>query len=69
MPVGRVVATGPDPPSRMPMETASAEQLKANFASKGFTVQELVILSGAHTIGRSCLWVIWCATPQTRMGY
>ncbi|GIM10380.1 hypothetical protein Vretimale_14123 [Volvox reticuliferus] len=49
--VGRPVATSPDPPGRMPGENFSAEQLKANFAEKGFSAQEMVALSGAHTLG------------------
>ncbi|GIL56243.1 hypothetical protein Vafri_11678 [Volvox africanus] len=49
--VGRPVASSPDPPGRMPGENFSAEQLKANFAEKGFSVQEMVALSGAHTLG------------------
>ncbi|GIL88238.1 hypothetical protein Vretifemale_16186 [Volvox reticuliferus] len=35
----------------MPGENFSAEQLKANFAEKGFSAQEMVALSGAHTLG------------------
>ena len=35
----------------MPAETSSATQLKASFAAKGLSVREMVVLSGAHTIG------------------
>ncbi|GLC57294.1 hypothetical protein PLESTB_001208700 [Pleodorina starrii] len=51
--LGRPVAAAasPDPPGRMPAEDFTAAQLKANFASKGFSVQEMVALSGAHTLG------------------
>ncbi len=35
----------------MPAETLSAADLKAAFAAKGLSVRELVVLSGAHTIG------------------
>jgi catalase (peroxidase I) len=36
----------------MAAETSSAQALKDNFAAKGFTVRELVALSGAHTLGK-----------------
>ncbi|KXZ42065.1 hypothetical protein GPECTOR_212g425 [Gonium pectorale] len=51
--LGRPVAPpgAADPPGRMPGEGFTAEQLKANFADKGFSVQEMVALSGAHTLG------------------
>ncbi|EFJ46823.1 L-ascorbate peroxidase, partial [Volvox carteri f. nagariensis] len=51
--LGRPVAAAasPDPPDRMPGENFTAEQLKANFAAKGLSVQEMVALSGAHTLG------------------
>lgn len=51
VPIGRVDAQGPDPEGRMPAESLSVDDLKANFAAKGFSVEEMVILSGAHTIG------------------
>ncbi|GFR50939.1 hypothetical protein Agub_g13259 [Astrephomene gubernaculifera] len=51
VPIGRPVAAGADPAGRMPGETFSAEQLKAAFADKGLSVQEMVALSGAHTLG------------------
>ncbi|PNH00090.1 putative L-ascorbate peroxidase 6 [Tetrabaena socialis] len=53
VPIGRPTATAGsvDPPGRMPAETFSAAELKASFAAKGFNVKELVVLSGAHTLG------------------
>lgn len=52
VPVGRRDAVGPDPDGRMPAQDASAEQQIANFAAKGLSAQELVVLSGSHTVGR-----------------
>jgi len=49
--IGRKDASGPDPEGRLPAESLSASELKSNFASKGFSVREMVALSGAHTIG------------------
>ena len=37
----------------LPKATADAPQLKSLFATKGFTTQEMVVLSGAHCIGSS----------------
>lgn len=51
VPVGRVDAAGPDPEYRMVSEKAGVAALVANFAEKGLGVQQLVALSGAHTIG------------------
>eukprot|EP00899_Mesostigma_viride_P023404 jgi/Mesvir1/4248/Mv22216-RA.1 len=51
VPVGRVDASGPDPEGRMPMENMTAASLKARFASSGYSVKEMVCLSGAHTLG------------------
>ncbi len=49
LPIGRPTAPAArsDPPGRLPSERVSAAELKANFAAKGFGVQELVVLSGA----------------------
>lgn len=53
VPIGRPVAAAgaADPEGRMPSQNASAAELKANFADKGLSVQEMVALSGSHTIG------------------
>ena len=51
VPVGRVDAAAADPPGRMASEMSSADVLKQNFSEKGFNVREMVVLSGAHTIG------------------
>lgn len=47
---GRQDASAPDPVDRMPAETLTAEQLRGAFAAKGISAQELVALSGAHTV-------------------
>ena len=58
VPVGRRDATAPDPDGRMPEQTATAQQQLANFAAKGLGPQELMVLSGSHTVrqtaGCSC---------------
>ncbi|XP_075265762.1 uncharacterized protein LOC142358193 [Convolutriloba macropyga] len=51
VPIGRMDASSADPENRLPSENASIAELKRNFASKGFTTQEFVALSGSHTIG------------------
>ena len=52
--VGRMDASSADPENRLPSENASIAELKRNFASKGFTTQEFVALSGSHTVGILC---------------
>ncbi|CAK9210811.1 unnamed protein product [Sphagnum troendelagicum] len=49
--LGRHDSVEPDPEGEMPEETLSASALKQSFHGKGFTTQELVVLSGAHTLG------------------
>mmetsp|Transcript_17640 Transcript_17640/g.49309 ORF Transcript_17640/g.49309 Transcript_17640/m.49309 type:complete len:326 (+) Transcript_17640:78-1055(+) len=51
VPIGRVDAGTADPENRLPSELATITELKTNFASKGFSVQEFVALCGSHTIG------------------
>lgn len=48
---GRQDVTSADPEGRMPAETLNAVELKAHFQKMGFSAQELVAISGAHTIG------------------
>ncbi|XP_074584675.1 putative L-ascorbate peroxidase 6 isoform X1 [Curcuma longa] len=49
--LGRIDVRTPDPEGRLPEETLDASGLKDCFFKKGFSTQELVALSGAHTIG------------------
>ncbi|KAK7352706.1 hypothetical protein VNO80_18134 [Phaseolus coccineus] len=49
--LGRLDALVPDPEGRLPEESLNASALKKCFQSKGLSTQELVALSGAHTIG------------------
>eukprot|EP00775_Hariotina_reticulata_P002881 gene2881-3172_t len=51
VPVGRVDAVEADPEGRLISERAGVQALKANFADKGLNTQEMVVLSGAHTLG------------------
>ncbi|GAQ79820.1 L-ascorbate peroxidase [Klebsormidium nitens] len=53
IPVGRPDVTVADPPGMLPSETLTADGLKKLFADNGYSVQDLVALSGAHTIGIS----------------
>ncbi|KAL2655349.1 hypothetical protein AAZV13_04G061900 [Glycine max] len=48
---GRLDTLVHDPEGRLPEESLNASGLKKCFQSKGFLTQELVALSGAHTIG------------------
>ncbi|KAL9230270.1 hypothetical protein vseg_005645 [Gypsophila vaccaria] len=49
--LGRLDSNAPDPEGKLPEESLDAPKLKQCFKRKGFTTQELVALSGAHTIG------------------
>ncbi|GMJ15861.1 ascorbate peroxidase 6 [Hibiscus trionum] len=49
--LGRLDSGEPDPEGKLPQETLDAAGLKQCFQRKGFSTQELVALSGAHTIG------------------
>ncbi|KAH7289635.1 hypothetical protein KP509_30G012400 [Ceratopteris richardii] len=49
--MGRLDALIADPEGELPAETFNALRLKENFSRKGFTTRELVVLSGAHTLG------------------
>ncbi|KAL8501826.1 hypothetical protein ACS0TY_021078 [Phlomoides rotata] len=49
--LGRIDATVPDPKGKLPEESLDANSMKQFFQKKGFSAQELVALSGAHTLG------------------
>ncbi|XP_028797233.1 putative L-ascorbate peroxidase 6 [Neltuma alba] len=49
--VGRLDSLEPDPEGKLPEEYLDASGLKKCFLRKGFSTQELVALSGAHTLG------------------
>ncbi|KAL7164226.1 hypothetical protein ACSBR2_040190 [Camellia fascicularis] len=49
--LGRLDSMVPDPEGKLPQESLDASGLKQCFQRKGFTTQELVALSGAHTLG------------------
>ncbi|KAI4377633.1 hypothetical protein MLD38_015230 [Melastoma candidum] len=49
--LGRLDSESPDPEGRLPDETLDAFGLKNSFQRKGLSTQELVALSGAHTLG------------------
>ncbi|KAM7459496.1 hypothetical protein LguiA_036490 [Lonicera macranthoides] len=49
--LGRIDSMEPDPEGKLPAESLDAISLKQCFQRKGFTTQELVALSGAHTLG------------------
>ncbi|KAL8162019.1 hypothetical protein V2J09_013508 [Rumex salicifolius] len=49
--LGRLDSMVPDPEGKLPEETLDASGLKEAFQRKGFSTQELIALSGAHTLG------------------
>ncbi|CAL5013490.1 unnamed protein product [Urochloa decumbens] len=49
--LGRLDSSTADPAGKLPEETLDAAALKTSFSTKGFSTQEMVALSGAHTIG------------------
>uniref|UniRef100_A0A0E0AXT8 L-ascorbate peroxidase n=1 Tax=Oryza glumipatula TaxID=40148 RepID=A0A0E0AXT8_9ORYZ len=49
--LGRLDSSTADPAGKLPEETLDATALKTLFSKKGFSTQEMVVLSGAHTIG------------------
>lgn len=49
--MGRVDAVQGDPTGRLPSENATPAELKAYFGRMGISVQEMVALCGAHTLG------------------
>ncbi|KAG6544271.1 hypothetical protein Mapa_014274 [Marchantia paleacea] len=49
--LGRVDSSLPDPEGQMPEENLTGSQLREAFQAKGFSTQELVALSGAHSVG------------------
>ncbi|KAB1204625.1 putative L-ascorbate peroxidase 6 [Morella rubra] len=51
VPLGRLDSMKPDPEGKLPEETLDAPGLKQCFQRKGLTTQDLVALSGAHTLG------------------
>lgn len=51
--VGRRDAEGPTPPGFIPEETDGYDTLVERFQAMGLDTQDLVVLSGAHTLGRA----------------
>ncbi|XP_030496013.2 putative L-ascorbate peroxidase 6 isoform X1 [Cannabis sativa] len=49
--LGRVDSKDEDPDGKLPLETLGASALKESFRRKGLSTQELVALTGAHTLG------------------
>jgi adenylate cyclase len=51
--MGRKDAASAEQEGNVPQRTATITELKARFHDMGLTTQELVVLSGAHTLGRA----------------
>ncbi|XP_062165383.1 putative L-ascorbate peroxidase 6 isoform X2 [Alnus glutinosa] len=51
VPLGRLDSVERDPEGKLPQESLDAPGLKQCFQRKGLTTQDLVALSGAHTLG------------------
>uniref|UniRef100_A0ACD5ZT10 Uncharacterized protein n=1 Tax=Avena sativa TaxID=4498 RepID=A0ACD5ZT10_AVESA len=49
--LGRLDSSTADPIGKLPEETLDIVALRTSFGKKGFSIQEMVVLSGAHTIG------------------
>ncbi|KAI3468023.1 hypothetical protein Pfo_024686 [Paulownia fortunei] len=49
--LGRIDSMVADPDGKLPEESLNAAAMKQCFQKKGFSAQELVALSGAHTLG------------------
>ncbi|KAG6545630.1 hypothetical protein Mapa_012984 [Marchantia paleacea] len=65
VPLGRrdgIVSSAAEANDNLPPPFADFVSLKTQFAGKGFTVREMVVLSGSHTIGAA-----HCSQIQTRL--
>ncbi len=51
IPMGRVDCDGPTPHENVPDAETSIEEIKRRFRACGFSIREMVALSGAHTLG------------------
>ncbi|XP_010032731.3 peroxidase 5 [Eucalyptus grandis] len=65
VPAGRrdgLVSLRDEPSQNLPPPSLDAQQLEANFARKGLSREEMVTLSGAHSVG-----VLHCSSFSTRL--
>ena len=51
LPFGRYDSKTPSPSGSLPDENETADQLRNRFSRMGLTAKDLVVLSGAHTVG------------------